>query len=794
MGAAGNGINPCSSHVGERDDRSSKTKSHSDFTAAQMRVNPNSGDLSLIHVKLEHSWSSVQAFVAENIISKDLDFDWSKEVVGLDGFRYVGCNDLRDIALNSLHMFFTTAVEMISSEGYTEDAVVNALVDSALCYQFDGPITMIAEHACTLLHSGHQVDYSRSENVDTDLHMLGFYILCNATSLLKTYFPFFTWGDALWCILLCDMDISIARAVSVDMSGCGNGQSEGHAISQSELCKDGGDVNELSEEHGCSATKLPAQFEPPQSEAAQRMWSNILTDYIISIQKPATEKQDAPLVQDENSSSLPKAVKHNKKATKGTRRKTKPKSQKDSFNDMVLFKNVEEATGFGIKNVNLQGICGKACSRMLKEGKSLMAFLEAAQSTSTGPLEVATAKGLQASTLLPTQPLSGVSSVKRRDLPAVVSTGPLSSASYSSSSSSNAKAEAKHGMELDVVQFSLPNTPAEGFEFLFSRDGMQTTWVTKDRKEELALKLVQRLGELKLEMKVWTDWANERVMQSTSRLVNERAALLSLKKDTAEVEEPDVFSRKKLEETQRAIDSTSDELDRANSHVRELTEKISLCRREKKAALLQGKQSDARLADILSKENESMERLKSIETEKILLQEEFDAGRSKLSKLLKNLEQARGYENELKKRCRKGEQLIDELMKQVNFERTELERIDTSARAKSSHLSLRARNEQEWLLASIKNLEQQVREISSTSKLGSVSKLMSPPGFGIDSIQREQECAVCMEEEISVVFLPCGHQVVCAGCNQRHRDGGMTECPSCRSPIKRRICARFSDS
>jgi hypothetical protein len=139
---------------------------------------------------------------------------------------------------------------------------------------------------------------------------------------------------------------------------------------------------------------------------------------------------------------------------------------------------------------------------------------------------------------------------------------------------------------------------------------LQTTWVPKDRKEELALELVQRLGELNLEVKVWTDWANERVMQSTSTLVNERRVLLSYIKDNAELEEPDVFNRKKLEETQKAIDSTSDELDRVNYRLWELTEKVSLCKREKKAAQLQGKQSDASLADILNKENDSMERLK----------------------------------------------------------------------------------------------------------------------------------------------------------------------------------------
>uniref|UniRef100_A0A0A8XTM1 RING-type domain-containing protein n=1 Tax=Arundo donax TaxID=35708 RepID=A0A0A8XTM1_ARUDO len=785
MGAAGNGSNPYSSHAGERDIKSSNTKLCSDFTAAEMQVNPISGDLSLIHVKLEQSWSSVQAFVIEHMTLKDLDLDWNKKVVGLNGFRYVGCNDLRDVALNSLHMFFKTAVEMLSCEGYTEDAVLNATMDSALCYQFDGPITKIAKHARTLLKSGHQVDYSRSDNVDTDLHMLGLYILCNASSLLKTYFPFFTWGDALWCFLLCDMDISIARAVSVNMSGYGDGQSEGHSLSQSDLCEDRENVHELSEGYGCSATESPAQFEPPQSEAAQRMWSNILINYIVSTQKSATKNQDVPSGQDENSSSLPKAVVQcNKKATKGTRSKTNSmKSQKDSGKELVYVKNIQQVKGIG-----------KTSSRMLKEGKSLMALFESAQSTLTGPSEVTKKRGLQTSTFVPTQPLPGVSSVKRRDSQAVVLMAPLSFPASYSNSSCSAKAEPKRQMEPDVVQFSLPNTPAQGFEFYFSRDGMQTTWVPKDRKEELALGLVQRLGELKLEVKVWTDWANERVMQSTSRLVNERGVLFSLKKDNAEVEEPGVFNRKRLEETQRAVDSTSDELDRANSCVRELTDKISVCRREKKAAQLEGNQSDASLVDILSKENESMERLKSMETEKILLQEELAAERSKLSKLLKSLQQARGYEDGLKKRCQEGEKMLDELMKQVNFERTELERIDISGRAKSSHLLLRARNEQEWLQASIKNLKQQVDEMSSSSRPQSVAKFVSPPGFGIDSIQREQECAMCLEEEISVVFLPCGHQVVCAGCNQRHRDGGMTECPSCRSLINRRICARFADS
>lgn len=64
--------------------------------------------------------------------------------------------------------------------------------------------------------------------------------------------------------------------------------------------------------------------------------------------------------------------------------------------------------------------------------------------------------------------------------------------------------------------------------------------------------------------------------------------------------------------------------------------------------------------------------------------------------------------------------------------------------------------------------------------------------LGDGSLRREQECVMCLSEEMSVVFLPCAHQVVCAKCNQLHEKQGMQDCPSCRTPIKRRIQARFA--
>lgn len=42
-----------------------------------------------------------------------------------------------------------------------------------------------------------------------------------------------------------------------------------------------------------------------------------------------------------------------------------------------------------------------------------------------------------------------------------------------------------------------------------------------------------------------------------------------------------------------------------------------------------------------------------------------------------------------------------------------------------------------------------------------------------------RQCKVCMDDEVGVVFLPCGHLVTCVQCAP-----GVTNCPLCRSPIK----------
>lgn len=80
--------------------------------------------------------------------------------------------------------------------------------------------------------------------------------------------------------------------------------------------------------------------------------------------------------------------------------------------------------------------------------------------------------------------------------------------------------------------------------------------------------------------------------------------------------------------------------------------------------------------------------------------------------------------------------------------------------------------------------------ISYISKIMTAAKLHNLTENG--GVKRERECVMCLSEEMSVVFLPCAHQVVCTVCNELHEKQGMKDCPSCRGPILRRVCVRYA--
>ena len=170
----------------------------------------------------------------------------------------------------------------------------------------------------------------------------------------------------------------------------------------------------------------------------------------------------------------------------------------------------------------------------------------------------------------------------------------------------------------------------------------------------------------------------------------------------------------------------------------------------------------------------------------------------------------------------------DELLMQAASLRKEREQIEASLKAKEDTIKLKAENNLLKYKSDIQKLEKEISQLrlkTDSSRIAALkrgidgsyaSRLVDTRNStdhneswtpnvsesmkdlyeysGTGSVKRERECVMCLSEEMSVVFLPCAHQVVCTTCNELHEKQGMKDCPSCRSPIQRRIPVRYTRS
>ncbi|KAH9487776.1 hypothetical protein Btru_068733 [Bulinus truncatus] len=84
-----------------------------------------------------------------------------------------------------------------------------------------------------------------------------------------------------------------------------------------------------------------------------------------------------------------------------------------------------------------------------------------------------------------------------------------------------------------------------------------------------------------------------------------------------------------------------------------------------------------------------------------------------------------------------------------------------------------------------KQLKQQKNELGATNNIEDQEIISQIKKENIQ--MREQTlCKICMDSEVEVVFLPCGHLVSCKDCSV-----ALSDCPVCRKPLKGMVRAFF---
>lgn len=343
------------------------------------------------------------------------------------------------------------------------------------------------------------------------------------------------------------------------------------------------------------------------------------------------------------------------------------------------------------------------------------------------------------------------------------------------------------------------------------------------RKDEMFLKLVQRVRELEVQAQERKEWAHQKAMQAACKFSKDMSELkslrleheeiLRLKRDTQALEDS---TMKRLSEMEIALRKAGAQVDRANVSVRKLETENAELRAEMEAAKLSAAESNAIQQEVAKREKKSTKRIQAWEKQKAKLLEEIAREKQHVADAQQTLSAVNSQQHEAEMKWRQEEKAKDEAVLLGDNEKWAREQLEIAAKRKEESWRRKAEADFQRYKDDIKRLESELEQLkvaaetvqASSVQLSSAGSMHSTDSSDLQilkdintrllrelaelqdsrgDIRRDHECVMCMSEESAVVFLPCAHQIICSQCNELHEKQEMRECPSCRTVIQHRI-------
>uniref|UniRef100_A0ACD5W655 Uncharacterized protein n=1 Tax=Avena sativa TaxID=4498 RepID=A0ACD5W655_AVESA len=767
--------------------------------------------------------------------------------------RYVNWSDpneaqLEEILLKSLDTTFDNAVSVITAMGYSEAAARAAVVWAAAQYSWRESLAGFGEAAVEVLKTEGDLLPTAGSSLE-DMRKIEQVVLASLIAVVNEAQPFYTTGDVMFCLLMSDMNV--AHACAMDYSTASLPAVGAQVIAQPVAgnCEPGTSsdlsVSVTNPQTGVTFRGKLTPVPPGTYNAVKADSSAPPGSPNMPNGKPSVSGKMHPMVPNGKPKEQPVAMPDHSEeqpfvaAATQSVKDDKPfpskrgSSKRDSLHRQKLMSFDKNSRALGSKGSLRSGKHSSSGIAALE--RKCRPLPDSATSSLKGSSKIgkgfaASIKGSEYAVDLSFTATGTIASIPSFDAKTTNNADPASAASTelslslpvplpSPSSGDGSAPSLNHESNTEAID------PSSKINFAYDED--QKIWIPQDKKDEMVLILVQRQKELQAHMRDWTDWAMEKVMQVTRRLAKEKEELQSLRKEKEEADRLhderhclEESTRKKLLELESAICRANTQLEKADASARRRENENGLLRQQMETAKRHAAESAANSVELSKKDENSLKRSQHWESERALLQEQLAAEKSKLSRVQQQLQHAKEKKEQLKVRWRQEEAAKTDAIARVTSERKERGQIETSLRSEENFLHLKAENDTQRYKSEIRAVEQQISQLKvslATSvaaapkwntddktrasrlpegrKNGSTQVLAkaasaAPLDIDLDDIQRDRECVMCLSEEMSVVFLPCAHQVVCAKCNDLHDKQGMKECPSCRAHIQRRVCAR----
>ncbi|MBA0735946.1 hypothetical protein Gogos_019746 [Gossypium gossypioides] len=384
---------------------------------------------------------------------------------------------------------------------------------------------------------------------------------------------------------------------------------------------------------------------------------------------------------------------------------------------------------------------------------------------------------------------------------------------------------------LAVSGGEVPAEKAEESQNLKSQDGVNSVlskfrdlnigenWehVGEDKKGEMIISLLHQIKDLEKQVKERKEWAHRKAMQAARKLSSdltelkmlrmEREEMMQMKKGKHTIEDS---TMKRLSEMENALKKASGQVDRANAAVRRLETENAEIRAEMEASKLSASESVTTCLKVAKRERKCLKKLLAWEKQKTKLQEEIADEKEKIKELQRCLARVEQDQKETESKWKEELKAKELALAQLEHERHSKEAAEASNKRKLEALRLKIEIDFQRHKDDHQRLEQELSRLKQSTDLNHQSDNLltgksegaKPQGETIarllheldkqqdsseNNVNGDRECIICSKDEVSVVFLPCAHQVLCANCNDGYGKKGKATCPCCRVPIEQRI-------
>ncbi|KAJ7011215.1 hypothetical protein D5086_001301 [Populus alba] len=648
-----------------------------------------------------------------------------------NGWGYCTEEQLEEILLKNLEFLYKEAISKLVGLGYDEDVALKAILRNGYCYGGMDVLTNILHNSLAYLNSNN-CGSSSNGNVDetelvfNDLRQLEEYSLAGMVCLLQQVKPHFSKGDAMWCLLMSDLHVGRASALEIPVTsfpGNGSGNVQGSIES----------VSGADNGVGVVAPAL-CRFHGGWGFGSGG-GSEFSPDGFFSYSAEMTLQKDIECPKRFNlSPSMKSLLKRN----------------------VAMF-----AAGF------------RANSKQMQMQPRVQ--VHACMSVTAGGDAASVAKADEGM-------------IKK----------------------SEESHDSKNEEGISSMLGKLQNLKLdENLEL-----------VGEDQKDEMIVTLLQHIKDLDKQVKERKEWAHQKAMQAARKLSSDLTELKMLRMEREETQRLkkgkqtlEDSTAKRLSEMENALRKASGQVDRANAAVRRLETENAEIRAEMEASKLSASESVTTCLEVAKREKKCLKRLLAWEKQKTKLQAEIAGEKEKIKELQQCLANIEHAQKEAEVKWRHEVKAKEQALALLEEERCSKEAAGAENKRKLDALRLKIEIDFQRHKDDLQRLEQEFSRLKSAAEStelnyqsnalpsgksertkhqgGTIARLLHEIEKLENSSEKgancDRECMICMKDEVSIVLLPCAHQVICANCSDNYGKKGKATCPCCRVPIEQRI-------